>query len=247
MRLTSIVAASVAVLFLCIGQASAAGYADWAAVVVAGDNHAHSGADSEVFDNARRDIAADLLGIGFSPNNVMQFSLQPARYPLQHPRQSDSQTVSTSLWDLSTSTSGGCLAYFTSHGSPDGIVLGEDILAPKTMNQMINNACGDRPTVVFISSCFSGTFLPLLAAPNRMVMTAARRDRTSFGCGESDSYTFFDTCFLQSFKNAGDFPNLAKQVEACVSERETKDKVKPPSEPQISIGTDVAALLPKWK
>ena len=41
------------------GGARAAGpFADWAAVVVAGDFHAHSGADSEAFDNARRDVSA---------------------------------------------------------------------------------------------------------------------------------------------------------------------------------------------
>jgi Peptidase C13 family len=247
MRLGSIVAAVLALLFCLAGPATAAGYADWAAIVVAGDYRAHSGADSEVFDNARRDIAADLQGIGFSPSNVMQFSVRPERYPLQHPRHSDGQTVSTSLWDLSNGTSGGCFAYYTSHGSPEGLAMGDDVLTPKTVNQVISNACGDRPTVVFISACYSGVFVPLLAAPNRMIMTAARRDRTSFGCGESDRYTFFDTCFLQYFKGAGDFPNLANQVKACVSEHEAKEKVGYPSEPQISIGADVAAQLPRWK
>ncbi len=247
MRLGSIAAAVLAVLFCLAGRAAAAGYADWAAVVVAGDFHAHSGAESEVFDNARRDITNDLEGVGFQPNNIMQFSVRPALYPLQHPRHSDGQTVSTSLWDLSNGTSGGCFAYFTSHGSPDGILIGDDTLTPTTINQTISNACGDRPTVVFVSACYSGVFVPLLAGPNRMVMTAARRDRTSFGCGESDRYTFFDACFLQYFKNAGDFPNLAKEVEACVSEHETKEKVKYPSEPQISIGANVAAQLPRWK
>ena len=30
-----------------------------------------------------------------------------------------------------------------------------------------------------------------------MVLTAARPDRTSFGCGEADKYPYFDDCFLQ--------------------------------------------------
>jgi hypothetical protein len=247
MRLGSIAAAVLAVLFCLAGRASAAGYADWAAIVVSGDFHAHSGAESEVFDNARRDVANDLESIGFGPNNIIQLSVRPERYPAQQPRHSDGQSVTTALWDLSNGTGGGCFAYFTSHGSPDGIVLGDEILAPAKLNQMISNACGDRPTVVFVSACFSGVFVPALAAPNRMIMTAARRDRTSFGCGESDRYTFFDTCFLREFKNAGDFPNLAKQIEACVSEHEAKQKVAYPSEPQISIGATVAAQLPRWK
>ena len=77
--------------------AAAPSFANWAAVVVAGDWHAHSGAPSEVFDNARRDIAADLTRIGFSPYNVVQFSVRPARYPDVAPRSSDGQTIATTL------------------------------------------------------------------------------------------------------------------------------------------------------
>src|SRR5437773_11293575 len=101
-------------------QAGAAGLSDWAAIVVAGDWHAHSGAPSQVFDNARRDIAATLVGIGFSPANVLQFSMQPDRYPNAHLLHADARTVANALWDLSNRTSSGCLAYFTSHGSPEG-------------------------------------------------------------------------------------------------------------------------------
>ena len=227
--------------------AAAPSFSNWAAVVVAGDWHAHSGAPSEVFDNARRDIAADLLRIGFSPNNVVQFSVRPAHYPDTVPRNSDGQTIATTLWDLSNRTDGGCLAYFTSHGSTEGIVMGEDTLAPSRMNQMITNACGDRPTVVIVAACFSGVFVPDLSAPNRMVLTAARPDRTSFGCGEQDRYTFFDTCMLSSLPGSGDFPDLARNVIGCVAAREKKDGIRYPSEPQLSIGSGVAALLPRWR
>lgn len=240
--------AAVLAAFLSVSGASAAGaFSDWAAIVVAGDWHAHSGAPSEVFDNARRDITAGLEQIGFNQDNIFQFSVRPQNYPNQAPRQSDAQTIATSLWDLSNRTGAGCLAYFTSHGTPEGFVLNDSVLPPAKMNQMIGNACGDRPTVVIVSSCYSGQFVPALAAPNRMIFTAARPDRTSFGCGESDRYTFFDTCVLQYLNNAGDFPDLAKDVMGCVSARERKDKIAYPSEPQLSIGAEVAAALPRWR
>jgi hypothetical protein len=241
-------AALLAALICALPASGAApSFANWAAVVVAGDWHAHSGAPSEVFDNARRDVSADLLRMGFSPGNVVQFSVRPSRYPDAAPRSSDGQTIATTLWDLSNRTDGGCLAYFTSHGSTEGIVMGEGTLPPSRMNQMITNACGDRPTVVIVAACFSGVFVPVLAAPNRMVLTAARPDRTSFGCGEQDRYTFFDTCMLQDLPDSGDFPDLARNVIGCVAAREKKDGIKYPSEPQLSIGTDVAALLPRWR
>jgi hypothetical protein len=46
--------------------------------------------------------------------------------------------------------------------------------------------------------------------------------------------------------SSGDFPDLAKNVVACVAAREKKEGVLP-SEPQTFVGADVAAQLPKWK
>ncbi len=227
--------------------AGAATFSNWAAIVVSGDWHAHSGAPSEVFDNARRDISADLVRIGFSPANIEQFSANPDLNPNSSAQHADAQTISNALWDLSNRTSGGCLAYFTSHGSPDGIVMDDKIFSPDQMQQILANACGDRPTVVIVSACFSGVFVPALAAPDRFVFTAARQDRTSFGCGESDKYTFFDTCFLQSLPGNADFPDLATSVRSCVSQREEKVHVSYPSEPQLYVGADMPAKLPHWK
>jgi hypothetical protein len=79
-----------------------------------------------------------------------------------------------------------------------------------------------------------------------MVLTAARPDRTSFGCGQSDRYTFFDQCFLQTVADGHSFPDLAGAVQSCVAVREVEDNVAPPSEPQLSVGASVAANLPKW-
>jgi hypothetical protein len=145
--------------------ANAAGYADWAAIVVAGDWHAHDGSASEAFDNARRDVSIALARIGFDPANIEQFSVRPNRYPTVQPMQSDPQIISNALWDLSNRTSGGCLLYFSSHGSGDGVVLGEKLYAPDALASVVSNSCGDRPTVVIISACFSGVFVPALAGP----------------------------------------------------------------------------------
>lgn len=243
MRLTSfLVAALLAVLSA--EPVSAAGLSDWAAVVVAGDWHSHSGAPSQVFDNARRDISADLVRIGFSQNNILQFSVQSDRYPgSEH---SDKQTIANDLWDLSNRTSGGCLIYFTSHGSPEGIVLDEGTLSPNSMATMIDNACGSRPTVVFVAACFSGVFVDALSGPNRFVMTAARPDRPSFGCGDNDHYTFFDNCWLDSIGSTGDFSGLAQSIRACVSNKERQIGALP-SEPQLQIGANAVAELPRWR
>lgn len=222
-------------------------YSDWAAVVVAGDWHAHDGSPSEIFDNSRRDVAAALVGIGFDPANVMQFSTRPDRYPDTHPLAAEARAIANSLWDLSNRTNAGCLVYFSSHGTPSGVVLGDTVLSPDQLQSMLTNACGDRPTVVVVSACYSGVFVAALKGPNRLVMTAARPDRTSFGCGGSNKYPYFDTCFLAAIRKVHDFPDLAAQTRACVGEMEIRLKSTPPSEPQVSLGSDIAANLSSWR
>jgi hypothetical protein len=225
--------------------ARAAGFSDWAAVVVAGDNHAHDGSLAEVFDNGRKDIVTDLRAIGFSPDNIAQFSVSPDTHP--GTQASSPGGIASALWDLSSRTSAGCLVYLTSHGSPDGIQVGGGLWAPNQLATAIDNACGGRPTVVMVSACYSGVFVQPLSAPERLVVTAARPDRTSFGCGNTDRYTFFDQCVLQSFASSGDFVGLAQTAKSCVAAREKVMGTVPPSEPQIFLGATAATQLPRWR
>jgi len=238
----------VAAFTALVSQAAAAGpFSDWAAIVVAGDWRAHSGKPSEVFDNARRTVGDELVGIGFKPQNILQFSVRPERDRAHAPRPAYARLISNGLSGLSKYAPAGCLAYFTSHGGDDGIALGKGVLSPRGMAGIIGGACGRRPTVVIVSACFSGVFVPALRAPNRIVFTATAADRPSFGCGETDKYTFFDSCAVQWLPKSGNFPAFAKGVIACVRTREKKEKVDEPSEPQLFIGATAANTIPRWK
>ena len=120
------------------------------------------------------------------------------------------------------------------------------VMTPDNWSHIVNNACGSKPAVIVMSSCYSGQFVPALAGANRMVMTAARPDRTSFGCGDDDHYTFFDGCFLQTLPQTGNFRDLALGTEQCVSKLEAQMGVDYPSEPQLFIGKNVASEL-SWR
>jgi hypothetical protein len=217
-------------------------FSHWAVVLVAGDYRAHSGAPSKVFDNGRRDLGKAFAKIGFAPANMLQFSVD---YDdgTQH---SGVAEIAAGMQTVAAKAQGGCLMYFTSHGTPEGMVIGEAILSPNQMRDMVNSACGARPSVIVMSSCYSGAFVAPLAAPNRIIMTAARPDRTSFGCGEMDHYTFFDDCFLRAMPMAGDFPGLGQLVQECVAAREQQMKATPPSEPQVNVGPNVIFTL-RWR
>jgi hypothetical protein len=229
------------------GAAPAASpFSDWSAVVVAGDWHAQDGGPSEAFDNARRDVSIALLKAGFQPQNLRQFSVRPERYRDVRADKSDLRRIFGAMTDLSARTRGGCLFYVTSHGAPQGVLVDERLLPPGVLANMLDETCGKRPTVVVVSACYSGVFVPQLAKPNRMVLTAARPDRTSFGCGQSNRYPYFDDCFLSSMAASRDFSVLAAAVGDCVRRREIAEKLTPPSEPQVWVGAELRPMLPLY-
>jgi hypothetical protein len=244
---------------LCVtltASAQAAGkpspFANWAAVVVAGDFHAaHDAEETEAFDNARRDVTVALsTELGFQPANVRQFSVRPARYPDTKPGMTSLFNIYDNLKELAGPAKAGCLFYFTSHGTPDGAYVGSEdpegatFIFPVTLVDLIERACPKRPVIVVISTCFSGVNIPAMSKPNWMVMAAARKDRTSFGCSAKDTYPFFDDCFLSSVKTAKNFPVLATAVKACVAQKELDQNLMPPSEPQTFIGGTLLPMLP---
>jgi hypothetical protein len=146
------VAAAAALLALALAPAanaasSASPFANWAAVVIAGDWHAHSGGPTEAFDNARRDVAARLTTLGFTRDNVRQFSTRPDRYPDTRPSRTELQPIFDTLTELAEKAPAGCLIYYTSHGGPPGVVMDEDgkqmIVPPGVMAELVNEPPDD--------------------------------------------------------------------------------------------------------
>lgn len=231
----------------CAARADPApGYSGWLGVVVAGDYRDSSGQPIPVFDNARKTIVERLIALGFKPQNITTLSAAAANgaepagqtIPLNGLRDVDG-----ALNRLRGQATEGCFIYFTSHGQPGAIYLGEASINPGQLKRVVAQNCGARPTVMFISSCYSGSFLTAeMRTPNRMIMTAAQSDRPSFGCGANLEYTYFDGCFLEAEAGARDFLDLAERTKACVSRREAEQHMQP-SLPQVYIGESVLDVL----
>ena len=253
MRRRPIVSAVLASIVALLSPADApakTGFSGWAAVVVAGDDQAaHENTPTEAFDNARRDVTKAFIARGFTPSNIVQFSLHPERYPADHADRASLERVWDRLSRLAPAAPDGCLVYITSHGSPDGVVMGDRLVPPTILAGLVYRACGARPTAVIVSACFSGVFVPALAAvsPRMFVMTAARRDRSSFGCGESNRYPFFDGCLIEDLPAARDFPDLADRVRRCVAGREDALGLRPRSHPQTRTSPGFAAVVPPFE
>lgn len=142
--------------------------------------------------------------------------------------------------------------YLTSHGLHDNSVYlhtgrdQEDYLAPAQLARMLDQAQIGNAVVV-VSACFSGAFVPALMSPQRMVITAARKDRPSFGCGNTDSATWFGRAFLvEALNTTNDFAHAYTLAAGNVRRRE-KEQGELPSEPQFKNGRTVAAVLEQWR
>jgi hypothetical protein len=203
----------------------------WHAVLIAGDSA------TPAFDNGVEEMGAKLRRHGVV--DITAYSADPASVPRE--RLASSGNVAAAL------RGGGgnaCLAFMTSHGNEDGFYLRPDrrMLTPPTLDRLLGEGCGALPTVVIVSACHSGTFIDNGARrPNRVILTAAATNRTSFGCGADDEFTYYDWCLLHAFDEAVTWSDLAASTKTCVEGLERKIGVRP-SLPQIFVGSDVANL-----
>jgi len=132
-----------------------------------------------------------------------------------------------------------CLFYFASHGDPGGLYMARhrSLLPPEELADLLDRTCGTRPTVIVVSACHSGTFLrPGLTTANRVILTAARSDRSSFGCSFRELLTVYDRCFLDSWRASAAWTALHGAIAACVAAAERARRYTPPSEPQAHFG-----------
>lgn len=239
-RLSKVFALLMALALPSAATAQSGGrFEGWTSAVIAGD-WTGGGRPIMAFDNALRDLTAGFVDAGFAREDMVSLTLRP-----DVPSPVSAQTALDAITRTTARADKGCFLYFTSHGSPDGIVFGPNqMLAPAVMANLVRGWCGEKPTVIVISACFSGVFVNALQGPNRIVMTAARRDRSSFGCGADSTYPYFDGCVLESLPNAGDFLALASLTRACVDRRETEEGLRPASEPQLFVGANMQILAP---
>jgi hypothetical protein len=144
------------------------------------------------------------------------------------------------------------LLYVTSHGSEDHTLLVD--MDPLPLDQIgapdLAGILAKHPfkwKVVVINSCYSGGFVPPLRGPGTLVLTAARADRSSFGCGSDSDITYFGKAWLvDALNRTPDFIEAFKQASGEISQWEKQDKLMP-SLPQIDIGSGIAEQLALWR
>jgi tetratricopeptide (TPR) repeat protein len=138
------------------------------------------------------------------------------------------------------------IVILTSHGSPAGIGVKtpsrEGVISPLELFVMLD-ATHVRHRVVIVSACYSGVFIPPLADPDTLIITAADADHPSFGCQNGAGWTYFgDAFFNTALRRTANLREAYTLASAAIRKRELKDHFVP-SNPQMAGGENVERIL----
>ena len=137
--------------------------------------------------------------------------------------------------------------FLTSHGQ-DGLFVvemphfGLRHLRPAELKDMLKRA-GIKNSVIVLSACHSGSFLPALADPTTLVIAAARADRSSFGCDDRRQWTYFgEAYFNRALRTETSFVRAFERARELITRWEAEAKLEP-SLPQIGGGERLGPAL----
>jgi hypothetical protein len=144
------------------------------------------------------------------------------------------------------------LLFLTSHGHQDHrLYVGLSPLplrqiAPADLRAALDDA-GIRWRVVVVSACYSGGFVDALRDTHTLVITAARADRSSFGCGSDSEITWFGKAYLaEAMNQTTDFERGFDLAAHRIREWELRDS-ETPSVPQMAAGAALRRHLAAWR
>ncbi len=144
------------------------------------------------------------------------------------------------------------MVFLTSHGSRDHELyvnmdpLPLDQIGPDDLADVFDGA-HIRNKVIVISACYAGGFIDALKDDDTMVITAARADRASFGCGTDSDITDFGRAFFVEGLNHNDsFVGAFNTAKSLIDAWETRDGEEH-SYPQISTNPNIENVLREWR
>ena len=143
------------------------------------------------------------------------------------------------------------MVYLESHGGRDHRLavdfppLELEQLTPEMLRGLLDEAA-IKWRIIVVSACYSGGYIEPLKDDFTLILTASATDRTSFGCGTESNATYFaDALFQHALRFEDSFVKAFAQARERITQHEQEQKVSPPSDPQIYVGDEMAAKLPK--
>ncbi|WP_335423555.1 C13 family peptidase [Gemmobacter denitrificans] len=160
--------------------------------------------------------------------------------------------AAAALADLARSARDGrdlVVVLLTSHGLPGEIAVRHPgmkhhtSLTASDLRQLLRPLENDRH-VVILQACYSGSLIPALQSPNRIILTAARADRTSFGCAPGSNNTWFIRSLVEELQQGGSWQDVYLRTRSRVQgyERRKGIGIHENSQPQASVGGRMQGL-----
>jgi hypothetical protein len=198
-----------------------------------------------IFDREARRAVAVLASRGAGPALVLSNTAVQARSGVLASR----RTVALAIAGIGRRARPDDIAivYLASHGGEDANIQmdapGLDFadLTAADLAAALDGA-GLRRRIVIVSACFGASWIPALASPTTIVITAAAADRTSFGCDDSRELTLFGETLLGELAKPQPLASAFAAAKAGISAAERRMKITP-SLPQVSVG---AAMQGVW-
>ena len=137
--------------------------------------------------------------------------------------------------------------YTTSHGAPFGLYYndgdnGYGAISPNRLRAMLEQL-GLRNRLLILSACFSGVFVPRLQSDNTAIVTAAARDRSSFGCVAENDWTFFgDAMINHALRKPQPLRAAFAEANILITGWEAQIQARA-SQPQIAVGAGAERWL----
>lgn len=140
------------------------------------------------------------------------------------------------------------IIYLVSHGSRDARLSTElpdyEPLRPISSTSLAAalSQAGINRRIVIVSACYSGSWIPALSNDDTIVITAAAKDRTSFGCSNERRLTYFGEAFLHGpLARGASLRHAYEAARKTLAQWEAKEKLAP-SLPQAYVGRNMQAL-----
>jgi hypothetical protein len=137
--------------------------------------------------------------------------------------------------------------FLSSHGSEGEISVSQGYLPLQDLDsQALRKALDEAAIqwrVIMISACHAGSFIPDLSGERTLIITAARADRSSFGCSDDRDLTYFGEAFLRdALPVSTDLLDAFERAKVLVTAREREEGAEP-SDPQVSVGAQIESKL----
>jgi len=208
-----------------------------------------AGGSQELFGREAR-YAQTVLGreFGAGQRTVVLANDEPSLYRVPLASNSNLDSLLTGLTRKVDPSRDLVIVYLASHGGRDAELMTDlpdysDLksIGATSLAEALKHA-GIRRRVIIVSACYSGTWIKPLATDDTILITAARADRTSFGCSDERELTYFGEAFLKAGVSLN--ASLAERFETAkrTVTRWESDGVQPHSEPQVFVGRNMSGV-----